>query len=213
MRINYGIDRKRDTRKLYKTIYIFTESKGTEPIYFKSKKKEIEEYIRRKLIKVEILKMGKSTLSLVNKVVKYISANKIETDKSECWVVFDRDSFNKDFDIAINKANKKGIKVAYSNECFELWLLLHFDFVNSSISRRAYISKLTKKLQKQNKNNKKYTKTLNIYPLIKKNEITAIRNAKELLKIYKKEKSYLKKDPSTTVHLLVESLNKIKKYE
>ena len=58
----------------------------------------------------------------------------------------------------------------------------------------------------------KYTKNLeNMYLLIKDEEKNAIKNAKKLLGVHRSEKSFLKKNPSTTVHLLVESLNRLKK--
>ncbi|HMZ32282.1 MAG TPA: RloB family protein, partial [Methanoregulaceae archaeon] len=47
------------------------------------------------------------------------------------WVVFDKDSSDenetkiKRFEDAFTIAEKENFKVAYSNEVFELWLLLH----------------------------------------------------------------------------------------
>lgn len=41
------------------------------------------------------------------------------------WVVFDKDDFD-DFDEAVRDAQTRGYGLAMSNECFELWYLLHF---------------------------------------------------------------------------------------
>lgn len=203
---------KRSThrRKQYSFIYIFTEGERTEPIYFESKKKEI----RRNDVKIEIKGKGYNTTSLVDFTLDFIKKENIDLRMDECWVVFDKDDFNKDFDNAINKAEKNGLEVAYSNEAFELWFLLHFNFMSSAIGRKDYNRKLTENFRKLTEDKKyKYDKVESVYPLIKiiKNkESDAIRNAKKLLEQHKKEKSFLKKNPSTTVYLLVEKLNNLK---
>ncbi len=195
-------------RKQYSFIYIFTEGTKTEPIYFESKKSEI----RRNDIKIEIKGSGYNTVSLVDYVLDFIKENKIDLTIDECWVVFDKDDFVEDFDNAINKAETNDLKVAYSNEAFELWFLLHFSFMSSAIGRKDYNKKVTENLRRLTGNKKyKYSKTTGIYSLIKDRESDAIKNAKKLLKQHTGEKSFLKKNPSTTVHLLVERLNKLKK--
>lgn len=204
-------NRKDGARKENKIIYIFTEGEGTEPIYFKSKKKEIEKEIRRKGIKIEIKGIGFNTLSLVDFAMSYVENEKIDLTLDDCWIVFDKDDFDKNFDNAISKAQTNGLKVAYSNEAFELWFLLHFSFMDSAIGRADYNNKLTENLKKISGNkNYKYDKVNNIYPLISNKESDATRNARKLLKQYDGETSFSKKNPSTTVHLLVEDLNKLK---
>ena len=104
--------------------------------------------------------------------------------------------------------------MAYSNEAFELWFLLHFIFINSTIARKDYNKKITENFRKLTGNKKyKYDKVESVQLLIEKiknKESEAIKNAKKLLKQYGDENSFLKKNPSTTVHLLVEKLNKLK---
>lgn len=204
-------NRKESVRKENKIIYILTEGKRTEPIYFQSKKIEIEEEIRRKGIRIEIKGSGRNTLSLVDFAIAYVETKGIDLDFDDCWVVFDKDDFDKNFDNAINKALKEGLKAAYSNEAFELWFLLHFSLMSSAIGRGDYNNKLTKNLKKLTGDKKyKYKKTADVYSYIHNKEPEAIKNAKALLKQYDDETSFLKKNPSTTVHLLVESLNDLK---
>ena len=206
--------RQENKRKENKIIYIFTEGEATEPIYFGYKKKEVETEIRRKSIKIEIKGTGYNTLGLVDFAINYINNEKIDLTLDDCWIVFDKDDFNKDFNRAISKAQKSKLKVAYSNEAFELWFLLHFNFMDSAIGRADYNNKLTENYRKITKDKKyKYDKVRNLLPLIeiiKNKESIAIKNAKKLLKQYSTETSFLKKNPSTTVHLLVEDLNKLK---
>lgn len=64
------------------------------------------------------------------------------------WLVFDKDDLSSnDFHRLIEMAESRGFRVAWSNECFELWLVLHFEFLNSGITRDQYITKLDKHLQ------------------------------------------------------------------
>lgn len=204
--------RKEGTRKENKIIYIFAEGKKTESIYFKSKKKEIEKEIRRKGIKIEIKGIGYNTLSLVDFAIDHMIKEKIDLIIDDCWVVFDKDDNRENFENAIIKAQAKGLKVAYSNEAFELWFLLHFSYMSSAIKRADYNNKLTDNLKKlSGKKNYKYNKVEDIYPLIRGRELVAIRNAKKLLDEYQNDAvSFSNMNPSTTVHLLVEDLNKLK---
>ncbi|MDD3046487.1 MAG: RloB family protein [Candidatus Pacebacteria bacterium] len=197
--------RKSEIRRENKNIYIFSEGTKTESIYFKAKKEEINDKLRRS--GVIIKGTGYNTLSLVNLVLE----KKIDTTLDEYWVVFDKDDYERKFDDAIIKAQARGLKVAYSNECFEVWFLMHFIPLDSAILRKDYNNKITQNLKKITGDKKiKYVKKLNIYPYIKEKEVDAIRNAVRLLEGYDKGDSFAKQNPSTTVHLLVESLNNLK---
>jgi len=180
--------RKIGRKKQYSYIYIFAEGKKTEPIYFEIKKKKIEKEIRRKNIKIEINKGGYSggynTKSLVDFTLDFIETEKIDLREDECWVVFDKDDFNRNFNNAINKAKKNGLHVAYSNESFELWFLLHFSFTDSAVRRQDYNNKLTENYRKLTGDKKyKYDKVksvLSLVELIKNKELDAIKHAKKL---------------------------------
>ncbi len=212
---------KRDINKRgeYSFIYIFTEGAKTEPIYFNFKKDEIEQDIRKRRIKIKIndggYKGGNNTLSLVNLAVDFIGnkSNGFDKDIDECWVVFDKDAFDQDFDNAIEKASKSGLKVAYSNESFELWFLLHFDFMDSAVGRKEYNKRITEKYIAETGDKRyRYDKVDAVLPLIKiikDREKDAIRNAKTLIKKHGQAQPISKRNPSTKVYLLVERLNKL----
>ncbi|WP_235203644.1 RloB family protein [Candidatus Magnetobacterium casense] len=131
------------------------------------------------------------------------------------WAVFDKDDFNQ-FNNAIQITAKNNICVAYSNEAFELWYLLHFNYHDTAMSRNKYAPRLTKKLGRKYEKNSK-----DMYATLKDRQNYAVENANKLL-----EKEYKPKDdkefdpmkitkdfnpannnPSTTVHLLVKELN------
>src|SRR3989344_1244409 len=194
-----------------KVIYIFTEGTETEPNYFKS----IKEELRLKNIDIQVVGTARNTMSLVDYILDFKDKKYIETEPDgidEIWAVFDRDSWDRDFDNSINKAGARGITVAYSNESFELWFLLHYCYIDNSLTRDIYCEKLNENLKKPSDNTPiKYEKSSkSMYSLIKHLEPQAVKNAERLLKSFDSKRSFLKKNPSTTVHLLVCSLKKLK---
>ncbi len=128
-----------------------------------------------------------------------------EDDCDQIWCVFDVDDYwqqNKNkFKKSLEIANKNHIKIAYSNECFELWFLLHFNLVETAISRTDYNKKLQKFFKNLDFDYKKNSE--GIFAQLLDFQKKAIQNAK---KIYPQEQP--NKNPSTSVFKLVEELNK-----
>lgn len=206
---DYSIDRRGRSRRRYsfeKLFLIITEGK-TEYNYLKSFKPFIGPA-------VNILPIIGSDhkLSLIKKAINCRSSERIYDEEiDEVWVVLDRDidSQNKtdtdNFNKALDLAKNNDIKVAYSNDSFEVWLLLHFAYLDVALSRKLLVSKLKRHLGgKYKKNDPK------IYDKIKMaggDKGEAIKRATRLLK----EKSNISPadaNPSTTVHLLVKNLLK-----
>lgn len=185
---------------------IVCEGEKTEPNYFMHFKKKINE-IKKNSVNIQIEGTGKNTISLVDHTIRLM--NRAIPDYTQIWCVFDRDSFpTGNFEIAIDKAIKAGIDVAYSNEAFELWYLLHFHYYDSSFNRDQYIEILDGIFSEKLK--RSYQKNLEgIYELLNfiGNEEFAIKNARKLNEI----NGHLnpeKANPSTKVYALVEELNK-----
>lgn len=183
--------RKVNTREIRQRFLIVCEGKETEPNYFRS--------FRVPGVVIEIQGVGKNPTSLVEKAKDL--RNQEEYD--QVWCVFDRNSWTEnDFNSAIKNAQKAKIKVAYSNESFELWYILHFQFLDNGISRKDYCKKLTSLIG--------YTYQKNsdvIYDKLIDRQHTAIKNADNLLKQYN-PLNPARDNPSTTVHLLVKELNR-----
>ena len=187
---------------------IVTEGTETEVNYFKNIKQIIESLFSNNIIveKIELDVQGtaRSTKVLVNEAIKKRSLKTY----SEVWVVFDKDD-NKDFDEAIAIAKKEGLNVAWSNECFELWLLLHFQDLNSAIGRDNYYSKLSTHFKNKNINNGKYDKNINnIFDITSEYVYKAIERSNALLNNYKNANiiSPTKMNPGTNVQDLVSKL-------
>lgn len=186
------LPRKVNTREIRKRFLIVCEGEKTEPNYFEGFR------VPKIIIKVE--GVGRNPSQLVRKAAQLNDND----DYDRVWCVFDKDDFlREDFNNAISGATSQGFSVAYSNKSFELWYLLHFEYVNTGISRARYISKLSSWL------GHKYEKNSGtMYGKLIDRQHIAIRNAKKLLDQYDSRCPPANNDPSTTVHELVEELNK-----
>jgi len=90
-------------------------------------------------------------------------------------ISFPADHFNR----GLALAQHEGIRVAYSNQAFELWYLLHFDFFNAAVDRIHYHEKLRRLLGHPYQKN-----SLTMYEELQARQHTAIRNAQRLLEEY-----------------------------
>lgn len=178
-----------NTREKRQRFLIVCEGSETEPNYFKG--------FRVEVIDIDVKGLGLNPSQLVTKADVF----RQEKQYDQVWCVFDRDNWTiDDFNGAISKAHAKGIKVAYTNEAFELWYLLHFNYHDTGIRREAYRAKLTIHLgTPYNKNDPA------MYGRLKTRMSTAINHAKRLLAQYEPPNP-AEDNPSTTVHLLVEQL-------
>ncbi len=193
---NRSIERKSKNRNSLQSFLIVCEGGKTEPNYFQA--------FRLKSAKVTVMGQGYNTDSLIKyalKLKKKAAANHEEYD--QVWCVFDRDSFPlQNFNAAMKLAKQKNIRAAYSNEAFELWYLLHFDYIDAGISRESYKQRLSKYIGHSYKKNSK-----TMYKELLDKQEKAIKNAERLLKSYPTPNP-ANDNPSTTVHKLVTELNK-----
>jgi hypothetical protein len=172
-----------------KRFLVVCEGENTEPNYFRAF--PVEGRV------VEVKGAAGNTISVVD------TARALSTEKhyDRVWCVFDKDSFPDDrFMGAITRARALGFSVAYSNEAFELWYLLHFDFITAGVSRHEYARMLAERMGAPYSKN-----SLEMYVQLRPRLATAIRNARKLLAGYEPCRPHVD-NPSTTVHLLVQEL-------
>ena len=178
-----------DTREPRSSFLIVCEGEQTEPNYFRAFR------VPGRLV---VIGAGANTKSLVDATIEHMQAEEFD----RVWCVMDRDSFDPNqFNGALARAAASGIEVAYSNEAFEIWYLMHFNYYDTGMSRDQYKAKLSEALgERYQKNSRR------MYDLLLSKQADAIRNAKRLLESYTPRKPLLD-NPSTTVHLLVLELN------
>ena len=192
------LSRKTLTRQIKPRILIVCEGKKTEPNYFKG--------FKVSTMTLVIEPVGQVHVSVVERAIKILSEDR---DIEEVWCVFDRDKHKANpndinlFNSAMSLAKKHKIKVAYSNDAFELWYLLHFIYLNAQILRSDYIKKLKDIMGGYAKNDP------DMYMKLEDKMDTAINNAKKLYNLSNKNDP-ANADPSTTVFKLVERLRQLK---
>jgi hypothetical protein len=184
--------RRHDVIPQRQSFLIVCEGEKTEPNYFR--KYRVPKFV------VEVLGIGGNTITVVEAAIKLKKAGKQDFD--QLWCVFDRDSFPAGrFNAALELARQNDIRVAYSNEAFELWYLLHFIYTDSAIARNLYIEKLKEHLGDYKKNSE------DMYDNLRGRRGIAMKNAATLMSRYDPPNPE-NDNPSTTVHLLVEELLK-----
>jgi len=174
---------------------IICEGEQTEPNYF-----------RRFRVNADVKVVGAAcnTLSLLECARKHKKeAQRQDLAYDSIWLVFDRNGFPaQDFNAAIQKASRENFKVAYSNEAFEVWLVLHFQYLDSAISRREYQDILQKIFGVYRKNQP------DMYEKLLPYQTSAIQRAEKLFTSYQPHHNPAEDNPCTTVHLLVKELNR-----
>lgn len=201
-------ERSRSVNTREKRVYflIVCEGEKTEPNYFKGLKKDLP--IGSLVVTdMTIEGAGKNTESLVDFTAKYIKRSNRNFDR--VWAVFDRDSFTENqFNNAIIKAEASAINCAWSNEAFELWFLLHFQYVNNAMPREDYQAFLEREIIKASGKDYSYKKNdINTYAILKEfgNLSQAMTWAKKLRGLHTNRK-HANHNPCTLVDLLVEEL-------
>jgi RloB-like protein len=201
---------RENSKEQAKVFLIICEGENTEPLYFKS--------FPVGNAKVECYGLGSSKTALVEYVVENIIPDQEHAGK-EIWVAFDFDikpdqveQQKEDYNRAIELAKNKDIKVAYSNDAFELWFLLHYQPLDAQWTRHQYFEKLSEywdcNYEKEAKHRefcrKIYRKLLEDP---KSNQNIALSRAEKLFD-HQHKIAYADQNPCTTVYQLVAELNK-----
>lgn len=185
-------DQHENLRAPYKRFLIVCEGTKTEPNYFRG--------FRARHRPVDVEGFGVDALSLVRAAIRLN-----DDTYEEVWCVFDLDDAPaRIINDALALARRHKIKIAYSNQAFELWYVLHFEYLNAAMNRDAYITKIAVYLGRPYRKNDP-----TMYEALKDLQPQAIQNAVRLMSQYSPPKP-VTDDPSTMVHQLVEALNAAK---
>lgn len=199
------MDRKMKIQPEYHLIV--SEGTNTEPVYFEAIREIINRQYREK-IQLEIAGEGDNTIRLFWKARQ--RALESANGYRHVWVVYDTDDFPAEhIDCVVELCREHSTEdteyhALWSNQCVELWYLLHFSFMQSDIHRTAYWPKLTQWLTsigagEYRKNREDMYKIL--YPFMD----FAIANAKRLENI-NQGRPPSKSAPGTKIYQLIERL-------
>ena len=202
-------ERSIDTREIAIRFLIVSEDTKSSTDYFKALIKEVQAVCSGSEV-VGIAKdsvvegCGMSTTRLLEEAKSIRSRRQIPFDR--CWLVFDKDDFP-DFNKAIREATDAGFDVAWSNESFELWYLLHFRYQNTAIPRDRCMTALETEIQKC-KPSFKYDKgSSSMHSILAElgNQSQAIKNAERLENNYQ-DTDYSRHNPCTYVYKLIKEI-------
>ena len=189
---------------------IISEGKETEPNYFRG----LAQYINNRYgqsvdVRTPIIELqgeGRCTVSLVHLVAQIAARSHMLY--SQVWILFDKDDFE-DFDEAVNLCKVYGFKAGWSNQSFEYWLYLHFDYLDSALHRSELCSKLDQVFKRYNicddgykKNDKLIFEHVSANGGLKR----AVRNAKNIDDKYEETIPPSRRDPCTKVYKLIVEL-------
>jgi len=160
----------------------------------------------KELVEIECIGTGRNTDGLMENAIERASdARSRGRPYERVWVVFDKDdwsmqNFNRAFDLA---RSWNEVVACWSNECFEIWYLLHFHYRDTPIARHE-IGRL---LAKQT--GRKYDKAdADFHRLLQPHMQTALRHASRLA-FENEQLNQARRNPSTGVHELVDALVKL----
>lgn len=203
---------RRDKPKKIQPEYhlIVTEGTKTEPAYFEAMKEIINAQYREK-VHLDIFGEGSNSLSLFEKARKRVAEN--PNGYKHVWVVYDTDDFpaeNIDKTVTLceqateESREETQYHAIWSNQCIELWFLLHFSYMQSDLHRSEYWQKLSDCLKSISGG--KYEKNRSdMYVLLEPYMDCAVTNAKKLDKV-NAGRMPSKAAPGTKVFELVEKL-------
>lgn len=201
--------RIQDTRDERETLIIACEDSVSAPLYFLAIFADLK---KNHAIAASSLVIANHNHTDPCGVLQDLLNHPNYQDFDHQWIVIDRDEERtnggghslENFNQARTSADSKNISVAYSNPCFEIWYLLHFEYRNTPIDRDELIEKLVRDIQ--------YRKN-ELPGLNQEQQNTAINNAQKLSNSWKDIQGITRPatdNPSTTVHELVILLNRFK---
>ena len=202
------LSKKRSERKkvfLKSGVYlIVTDAEKTEKNYFEEIKNIIPDVLKNDL---QIKIYSNKPLA---KIIDFATEQRNKDERfRDIWLVFDRDEV-KNFDKLIEDAKESKMNVAWSNPCFEIWLMSYFKNLENISTSKKCCDTFEKVFQ--DNTGKKYKKSEEkIYNILceKGNENKAIERSREKYHQVRKDYSHPSKMIGcTTVYKLVEELKK-----
>ena len=166
MRRLKSLRRRESVRSAKTKFFIYTEGKNTEPDYFRA----LEETLNGAIVELEVIGPAGVPLTLVGSAVEKLrSLRKTRRDvqsfekNDQVWAVFDRDEHPGVAD-AIQRCVSTGVGMAFSDPCFEVWLILHKNTFDKCCDRHEVQKHLEKCCPEYDRNSRK---TANCRELIK----------------------------------------------
>lgn len=205
-RREFDLRRRGPTRRRRECISLVCEGAETEPNYLMS--------FRRKVglttVEVEIIGQGAEIIGVVDAAIRLKEERAADTDRSnrrapfdEVWCIVDteRRNDNPSWERGVDRARANGLNLAWSNPCFEYWLLLHFELIGRSFNGYAAVRPCLRRHIGD------YEKSADCFDRLAPRIPTAIGHSKQIHRSqWQDTPRFIDCNPATTVHELVERL-------
>jgi hypothetical protein len=114
--------RRAGTRRELRTVVVFCEGQASEPDYLNAIKR-LPSVRANTAIRVEVDPGQGVPSTLVRRAIKRLQDNEVD----ECWCVFDVEwpQNHPHLKTTVDLAQRHGVRLAITDPCFELWLILH----------------------------------------------------------------------------------------
>lgn len=202
-------------RKYQKFLLVVCEDQNTEPAYVATFRTSFPQHT----LYLEVAGAGRDPLGVVLAAIEHCKrlGGLTKRQIDEVWVVFDKDDADLNsttidrFKKAFETANNNAFRVAWSNEVFELWFLLHFVDIDPTLplSRREVYDRLKTAINalvgaeviSDGHSNTQVIPYLSSHGSLD----NAIARAKTLL-LFHSDKKPIDANPATQMHMLIQSL-------
>jgi len=174
-------------------LFIICEGRKTEYAYLKA----IRSARRLRTVQIDIdpgCRSGSDPKSLVT----YAKRKKHSEDYDDVWCVFDHDGRLYIDEVLTNAERRPRVDVAFSNPCFELWYLLHYQYSAQACNQVKMVRKLRQYIDD-------YTKSKDVFPILP-DRLVAVQRAADLRRHHDVCGSACTENPSTSVDNLVQLL-------
>ncbi|MCY4621945.1 MAG: RloB family protein [bacterium] len=190
--------RPRNRRPLRRVIRVHTEGGVTEPKYLEELGRRYRDRIR-----IEMGATGAVPETLVDRACRDTDTRTRAREGpqyDEIWCVLDVDD-HPNLKSAIDRALQKNVKLAVSNPCFELWLILHLQDQTAHVDRHR-----AQRLAKQHGIMDGKEVRSEMFDRLKNNYEDAKRRARMLDQKHEGDGSPPRSNPSTGVWRLIDSI-------
>ncbi len=203
---------KKHHRPAHPTIYIWSHTKRAEIEYFQ----EFKNHLGSPLLMPKKELCG-TPQELIAKVVEWKADEICDEDNDQVWCIFDVDDFfkqdSKKMLKMIKVAHENNIKIAYINECFELWILFHFEKPTNPVPRGDLERKIIAFFKKKKLGS--FIKNQKVFGVLLPFQGEAIKNSEKILGCEKYEDIGWQEvlgqngNPSTSIHFLIKEINEL----
>jgi RloB-like protein len=116
--------RRPSTRSPKARIVLVCEGKNTEPDYFRA----LRQNLSKQSLEIKVVEAAGVPMTVAQEALRQakILKDSVGSEGDRVCAIFDRDEHPK-FDEAIEFCRRHKIMVGYTNPCFELWLIWHFE--------------------------------------------------------------------------------------